>query len=62
MYLVISSSIRFLIEFTRNHEQALPFGLPFSITQWIAIVLACAGAVLLVKVRRPASVNQPVHA
>jgi phosphatidylglycerol:prolipoprotein diacylglycerol transferase len=62
MYLVISSAIRFLIEFTRNHEQALPFGLPFSITQWIAIVLACAGAVLLVKVRRPARVNQPVHA
>ena len=61
-YLVISSVARFFIEFTRNHEQALPFGLPLSITQWIAIALAAAGTVLLVRVRRPAQVNQPVHA
>jgi prolipoprotein diacylglyceryltransferase len=53
---------RFFIEFTRNHEQALPFGLPFSITQWIAIVLAFAGAVLLARVGRTARINQPVHA
>jgi len=47
LYLVISSIIRFLIEFERFHEQALPFGLPLSITQWIAIGLAITGAVLL---------------
>jgi phosphatidylglycerol---prolipoprotein diacylglyceryl transferase len=47
LYLVLSSIARFLIEFTRFHEQALPFGLPLSITQWIAIGLALAGAVLL---------------
>ena len=47
LYLVISSVMRFLIEFTRFHEQALPFGLPLSITQWIAIGLALAGAYLL---------------
>ena len=29
LYLVLSSVARFLIEFTRFHEQALPFGLPF---------------------------------
>jgi len=62
LYLVISSVTRFFIEFTRNHEQALPFGLPLSITQWIAIVLAAAGAVLLARARRPARVNQPLHA
>jgi len=62
LYLVISSVLRFLIEFTRNHEQALPFGLPLSITQWIAIGLAAAGAVLLVRAKRPAPVGQPVHA
>ena len=28
LYLVLSSVARFLIEFTRFHEQALPFGLP----------------------------------
>lgn len=48
IYLVISSLIRFLIEFERFHEQALPFGLPLSITQWIAIGLAIAGAILLI--------------
>jgi prolipoprotein diacylglyceryltransferase len=47
LYLVVSSVMRFLIEFTRFHEQALPFGLPFSITQWIAIGLALAGGYLL---------------
>jgi phosphatidylglycerol:prolipoprotein diacylglycerol transferase len=62
LYLVLSSVLRFFIEFTRNHEQALPFGLPLSITQWIAIGLAAAGAVLLVRARRPAAIAQPVHA
>ena len=47
LYLVLSSIMRFLIEFTRFHEQALPFGLPLSITQWIAIGLAMAGGALL---------------
>jgi Prolipoprotein diacylglyceryl transferase len=43
LYLVISSIACFAIEFTRHHEQALPFGLPLSITQWIAIGLALLG-------------------
>jgi len=47
LYLLISSIARFLIEFERFHEQALPFGLPFSITQWIALALAITGAILL---------------
>lgn len=47
LYLVLSSVMRFGIEFTRFHEQSLPFGLPFSITQWIAVGLAVAGALLL---------------
>ena len=63
LYLVLSSIARFLIEFTRFHEQALPFGLPLSITQWISIGVALAGAVLLV---RPGSVakisDRPVTA
>lgn len=57
-YLVLSSIARFLIEFTRFHEQALPFGLPLSITQWLAIVLAGVGALLLVK--REAAPSQPI--
>jgi phosphatidylglycerol:prolipoprotein diacylglycerol transferase len=47
LYLVISSVARFGIEFTRHHEQALPFGLPLSITQWIAIGLALLGVFVL---------------
>lgn len=48
LYLLISSVIRFLIEFERFHEQALPFGLPLSITQWIALALAIVGGALLI--------------
>lgn len=48
LYLLISSVVRFLIEFDRFHEQALPFGMPLSITQWIAIGLAILGGILLV--------------
>ncbi len=53
LYLLISSIIRFLIEFERFHEQALPFGLPLSITQWIAIGLAIAGAIILAPKAQP---------
>jgi phosphatidylglycerol:prolipoprotein diacylglycerol transferase len=55
LYLLLSSAARFGIEFTRFHEQTPPFGLPLSITQWIAIGLAGAGAILLA--RAPAKVN-----
>lgn len=53
LYLLISSIARFLIEFERFHEQALPFGLPLSITQWIAIGLAIAGVILLTPKAQP---------
>jgi phosphatidylglycerol:prolipoprotein diacylglycerol transferase len=51
LYLVVSSVIRFLIEFERFHEQATAYGL--SITQWIAIGLAIAGAILLTPKAQP---------
>ncbi len=47
IYLVVGSLFRFLIEFTRHHEQALPFGLALSITQWIALGLMVLGAAIL---------------
>ena len=58
LYLVLSSVARFLIEFTRFHEQGLYFSL--SITQWISIALIVAGMPLLV--RAPAQINPPVAA
>jgi prolipoprotein diacylglyceryltransferase len=61
-YLVISSVLRFGIEFTRFHQQALPFGLPFSITQWISIGLALAGTVLWIRPSRAAVPGRPVPA
>lgn len=47
LYLVVSSVFRFVIEFYRYHEQALPFGLPLSITQWISLGLIVLGAAIL---------------
>jgi phosphatidylglycerol---prolipoprotein diacylglyceryl transferase len=61
MYLVLSSALRFLIEFTRFHEQGLHWGL--SLTQWIAIALATGGVALLVRSGEPsAKVSSPVAA
>ncbi|MGH7248796.1 MAG: prolipoprotein diacylglyceryl transferase family protein, partial [Pseudomonadota bacterium] len=59
LYLVLASSARFVIEFFRFHEQALPFGLPLSITQWIALALVAVGAWLLVFTRRQGAAITP---
>ena len=61
MYLVLSSIARFLIEFTRYHEQGLHFGL--SLTQWISIPLALGGVALLMRPGVPsAKMSPPVAA
>lgn len=52
-YLVVSSALRILVEFFRYHEQALPFGLPLSITQWISLALILLGAGILWLTRTP---------
>ena len=60
MYLVLSSVARFLIEFTRFHEQGLILGL--SLTQWIAIGLAAVGVWLWLRDTVQAKVNRPLPA
>lgn len=61
LYLVLSSIARFLIEFTRFHEQGLWWGL--SLTQWISIGVAAAGALLLARNTVPsARVTPPLAA
>jgi phosphatidylglycerol:prolipoprotein diacylglycerol transferase len=45
LYLIVSSALRFWIEFYRFHEQALIAGL--SLTQWISLILIAAGALVL---------------
>jgi phosphatidylglycerol---prolipoprotein diacylglyceryl transferase len=46
LYLMLTSTGRFLIEFGRFHEQALPFGGPLSNAQWISMILFILGVVL----------------
>lgn len=47
LYLILSSILRFIVEFYRFHEQALPFGLGLSLTQWISLALIVLGGVIL---------------
>jgi phosphatidylglycerol:prolipoprotein diacylglycerol transferase len=49
LYLICYSSIRFVIEFFRNHEQALVLGL--SLTQWISLGLLMLGATITSNIR-----------
>lgn len=56
LYLVLYSIARFVIEFFRVHEQ--PLVGPFSLTQWIALALLAAGAVILLRGRHPAALNE----
>ena len=50
LYLVLYSLARFVIEFFREHEQGL-FG-PFSLTQWISLVLLAMGIGILLRGRQ----------
>jgi len=43
LYLVLYSISRFAVEFLRHHDQALPFGGPWSLTQWISLVTLAIG-------------------
>lgn len=49
-YLVLYSVVRFLVEFVRNHEQSLVWGL--SLTQWISLATLAAGAAMLLRARQ----------
>jgi phosphatidylglycerol:prolipoprotein diacylglycerol transferase len=60
LYLVLYSTARFIIEFYRNHEQALVG--PFSLTQWIALALFAVGAVMLLLPRLSAGKQLTVPA
>jgi phosphatidylglycerol:prolipoprotein diacylglycerol transferase len=49
LYLVLYSIVRFIVEFFRHHDQALPFGGPWSLTQWISLLTLAIGAWLISK-------------
>jgi phosphatidylglycerol:prolipoprotein diacylglycerol transferase len=46
---VLYGLVRFGVEFLRDHDSSNPFGGPFVLEQWIALVLAAAGVYLLVR-------------
>jgi phosphatidylglycerol:prolipoprotein diacylglycerol transferase len=50
LYLILYSSVRFGVEFVRNHEQALYAGL--SLTQWLSLVTLAVGIWIIA--RKPA--------
>ncbi len=52
MYLVLYSVARFAVEFFRHHDQALPFGGPWSLTQWISLLTLVLGMWLVLNPRR----------
>ena len=62
LYLLLSSILRFGIEFLRFHQQPLNAGL--SLTQWISIGLGLAGLILVMRTGsgKPAPNSQPAHA
>lgn len=49
LYLVVSSILRFLVEFFRYHEQGLVWSL--SLTQWISLGLVVFGALILARTK-----------
>jgi phosphatidylglycerol---prolipoprotein diacylglyceryl transferase len=51
LYMVLYSAARFVIEFFREHEQALVG--PFSLTQWLALVIFAAGTAILLRRKSP---------
>lgn len=61
LYLLLYSPARLFVEFFREHEQALPFGMPLTWTQWIAVVLSIVGAWLYWSSAQTAQ-RQPRHA
>jgi phosphatidylglycerol:prolipoprotein diacylglycerol transferase len=55
LYLILYSTARFIIEFFREHEQALVG--PFSLTQWIALALLVVGIAMFLRRRAPAQIE-----
>jgi cobalt-zinc-cadmium efflux system membrane fusion protein len=56
LYLMLYSTVRFLVEFVRYHEQPNPFGGPLNTSQWISLALLALGAAYFVRLWK----RQPV--
>ncbi len=49
LYLILYSSVRFLVEFVRYHEQPNPFGGALNTSQWVSLALLALGAAYWVR-------------
>jgi phosphatidylglycerol:prolipoprotein diacylglycerol transferase len=47
LYFLLYGLVRFAVEFLRVHDESNPFGGPFVLEQWIALVVAVCGAWLV---------------
>ncbi len=52
LYLVLYSSVRFIVEFFRNHEQGNLLGGPLDTSQWISLALLLSGRRVFPEVRQ----------
>ena len=59
LYLMLYSTVRFVVEFFRFHEQGNLLGGPLDTSQWISLALFAVGAAywLRVRKRQPAAVR-----
>lgn len=62
LYLVLYSTVRFIVEFFRFHEQGNLWGGPLDTSQWISLALFLAGATYLLMARRPPIPQRAAHA
>ena len=51
LYLILYSTVRFIVEFFRYHEQGNLWGGPLDTSQWISILLVLAGATYFFRAR-----------
>jgi phosphatidylglycerol:prolipoprotein diacylglycerol transferase len=47
-YLALYGTVRFMVEFLREHDESNPLGLAISLEQWISLALVAAGVWLVV--------------
>jgi phosphatidylglycerol:prolipoprotein diacylglycerol transferase len=52
LYGLLYGAVRFGVEFVRAHDSSNPLGGPFTLEQWVSLVVALAGVVLLVRHER----------
>jgi phosphatidylglycerol---prolipoprotein diacylglyceryl transferase len=61
LYGVLYGVVRFTVEFVRDHDASNPFGGPFTLEQWISLLVAAVGLWLIFRPEGQGPVRQPVR-